>query len=207
MSPFLANIVSLFVVCAIGVFLSLALLWRVGSWRVSSAEVLNTDEGLPVGSVAPDVAGHHGAQDAHLEFGAVPTFLVFGASTCQPCKELLSIAPSHPALRGFRFVYVGDSEELDLHPSLLDPWEIYRFNDEASARALWRAPVSPYFHFIDDRRRVVAKGIANKPEHLDRLLMLQPKHRLIEPLDLSSLDTEARRLPLGGQREGDSPRR
>jgi hypothetical protein len=73
-----------------------------------------------------------------------------------------------------RLVYVGDSEDLHLEPHILARWEVYRFHDERATRERWRAPVSPYFHVVDAAGYVLAKGVANKPDHLDRLLSLRP---------------------------------
>ena len=65
-------------------------------------------------------------------------------------------------------------------------WEAYTFHNESSARDMWRAPVSPYFHLIDAEGRVAAKGIASKLMHLDRLLLLAPD--AIRPGTMSTLD-------------------
>jgi hypothetical protein len=68
----------------------------------------------------------------------------------------------------------GVVPECPVSPDLEGPWEIYTFHDEQKARDTWRAPVSPYFHSIDAYGRIAAKGIANRPEHLDRLMALKP---------------------------------
>jgi hypothetical protein len=169
-----ANVVSLsLVLCATGA-LAFALLWRVSTWQISNADLLNTAEGIRVGDPAPEVAAYAGSQEFHLSFGQRPTLLVFGTSGCEPCDQLLETAAMHPATRGTRLVAVSDKDELDIRPDLIDRWENYRFADEQRARRMWRAPVSPYFHFIDQFGRVAAKGVANRPEHLDRLLQLPP---------------------------------
>ena len=74
-----------------------------------------------------------------------------------------------------RLVYVSDDDEtLGIEPDIAGRWEAYRFHDMWRARDQWRAPVAPYFHVIDPDGRVVAKGVANPPAHLDPLLSLVP---------------------------------
>lgn len=73
-----------------------------------------------------------------------------------------------------RRVYVGDTELVDLEPEYVQDWELYWFHDEQKARRLWRAPVSPYFYAIGADGRILAKGVASQPDHLDRLLTLAP---------------------------------
>lgn len=171
-----ANIIALLLVAGTLVFLALALLWRVGVWNLSPAQVLTFDEGLRIGSMAPQVAAHRDDDDYHLDFAGVTTFLVMGTKGCRPCYQLLTAALSHPATSRARLVYISDEE-----PSSLDgkyggirKWEIYKYHDEDKARGVWRAPVSPYFHLINAQGTIIEKGIANAPEHLDRLLQLAP---------------------------------
>jgi hypothetical protein len=72
-----------------------------------------------------------------------------------------------------RRIYVTD-DDAGVDEEVTRHWEVYRFVDEEAARAQWRAPVSPYFHVIDADGRVLAKGLGNLPEHLDRLLTIKP---------------------------------
>lgn len=154
--------------------LALALLWRLGSWLVSPSEALNEDEGLPLGSEAPQVAAHLGGQDYHLSFAGQTSFVVFGLDGCAPCRDLLGVAVRHPATGYMRLVYLSDAESVDIEPQLKSRWEVYRLHDPDAAPRQWRAPVSPYFHVVDEAGRIRAKGVASKPEHLDRLLTLRP---------------------------------
>lgn len=154
---------------------ALAMFWRVGSWRISSLHTLSLDHGLAEGTEAPEIAAHRGETDIHLSFGGQPSFILFGSSQCQPCLELLAAASTHPATRPMRLIYLAESEDVDVDPDRLSRWEVYRFHDELRSRTTWRAPVSPYFHVIDSNNRVIAKGVANKTDHLDRLLELAPE--------------------------------
>jgi hypothetical protein len=155
--------------------LSLALLWRLAAWRVRPAAALIEDEGLLVGSEAPQVAAHRGDQDAHLGFVGRTSFVVFGQQPCEPCNQLLEVAAWHPATRHMRLVYLSDSDDvLGVEPQVKARWEMYRLHDSQAARAQWRAPVNPYFHVVDEDGRILAKGVANRAEHLDRLLSLRP---------------------------------
>jgi hypothetical protein len=174
-SAWLANVVALAAAAALVTAWALALLWRVGSWHIAPAATLTIDEGLRVGSQAPELActATDGA-DMHLGFEGTWSFVVFGTEACGPCYQLLAAAPKHPATRSLRRVYVVDGAISDLSPEALESWEVYTYHDETSAREMWRAPVSPYFHVVDPRGRVAAKGVANLPEHLDRLLSLRP---------------------------------
>lgn len=187
------NIAVLGVALVLECWLALSLLWRVSHWRSPKAMTLNEDYGLAVGSQALEVAAHAGSQDFHLTFGGQHTFLVFGAHGCEPCHELLANAAVHPATRPMRLVYVADGEDVDVEPQVGVRWEIYRFHGEERARRQWRAPASPYFHVIDGDGRIAAKGIANRLEHLDRLLDVGPSHGrlLTEALPRRLRDEEA----------------
>jgi hypothetical protein len=66
MSPWIANEVALALALLVLIVSALALLWRVGSWRISPAATLNLDEGLRIGSIAPELAVRAGEQDFHL---------------------------------------------------------------------------------------------------------------------------------------------
>lgn len=174
MSAFWANSVALIGFAATIGWLGLALLWRVGAWQTHPAQTLVEDEGLRVGSSAPQITALRGTDEFHLAFQGQTAFVVFGTKTCGPCRSLLRAAGTHPATRSMRLVYVGDSEEIDVEPEIARRWETYRFHDEVNARKRWRAPVSPYFHVIDGVGRIAAKGIGSSPLHLDRLLALNP---------------------------------
>ena len=154
--------------------LALGLLWRLGSWLVDQSEALNEDEGLAVGSEAPQVACHAGEQEFHLTLVGRTAFVAMGTFGCQPCSDLLTAAARHPASAHMRLIYLSDTDQVEVDPQVAVFWETYRFHDEDAARRQWRAPVSPYFHVVDEHGRVRAKGVASRPEHLDRLLSLQP---------------------------------
>jgi hypothetical protein len=173
-SAWVSNIVALLVGLGATSVLALALLWRLGSWHVDQSEALNEDEGLPIGSEAPQVACHARDQEFHLTLVGRTAFVAIGTFGCEPCRDLLSVAARHPATAHMRLVYLSDTDQIEVDPQVAPLWEIYRFHDEDAARRQWRAPVSPYFHVIDEHGRVRAKGVANRPEHLDRLLSLQP---------------------------------
>ena len=168
------NAVALFGVLVLISTFALGLLWRLGSWAISTPALLTLDEGLPIGSEAPDIAAHSYDQDMHLSFQGRQSVVVFGARGCEPCNQLLEIAANHPATRDLRLVYVSDADDVDVSPDTLRRWETYRFHDEPSARERWRAPVSPYLHIVDVNGRIAAKGIANQAEHLDRFFGLGP---------------------------------
>jgi len=160
---------------ALGIWaLALALLWRLGSWHVGPAEALIEDEGLSVGDTAPEIAAHLGDRARHLTFGGETTFVAFGLHGCEPCRDLVNAAASHPATSYMRLVYLSDVDKIDVESQIRSRWEIYRFDNASYVRRQWRAPVSPYFHVVDEAGCIVAKGVANRPEHLDRLLGLGP---------------------------------
>ncbi len=189
-----ANVVALALAFFAEGALALALLWRVGSWQMHAAELLTVDEGLRLGSPAKELAGYVGDQEIHIGFGQKPAFLVFASTGCKPCTELLEVATTHPATRATRLVVFSDDEELEIPPHLASHWESYRFHDEKSARVMWRAPVSPYFHLVDQFGRVAAKGVANRPDHLDRLLALPPASVQISTLEVVSGGNGSRQL-------------
>lgn len=175
MSAWFANALALFLGLSVVVMLALALLWQVGSWQLPRAATLTLDEGLRIGATALEVAGYtDDGTEVHLSFAGPLTFLVFGTQGCRPCEQLLEAAGKHPATRPMRKVYVWDGRSATLDPDVLDRWEVYRFHNEEQARKHWRAPVSPYFHVIDEAGRIADKGVANQAQHLDRLLQLKP---------------------------------
>ncbi len=176
MGTWTANMLGLGVSALILAAFVLAMMWRVGSWRVSPAASLIHDEGLPIGSRASEIAAHRGADEFHLTFGFKRTFLVFGAASCLPCKDLMVAAATHPATRDLRLVLVADSVDLDIPGPFRESWEIYSFDDERLAREQWRARVSPYFYLIDEDGTIMDKGIGSHADHLDRLLALPPKY-------------------------------
>lgn len=157
-------------------FLAVSALWRVSGWSDRSAHSLSYRYGLPLGAVAPQVAAYKNDQEQHLSFLGRPTLLVFGAVGCVPCEELINAAANHPAMRPCRLVYLSATSDppAGLPPFISERWEFCRFHDEGHARERWQAPVSPYFHLINDAGRIIAKGVANQGAHLDRLLSIPP---------------------------------
>lgn len=151
-----------------------AAIWRVAAWNAGPAAMLIHDEGLPLGSLAPGVAGHRGDGDVDLAFLGGYTFVVFGGENCEPCADLVEIAPVHPATRWMRLVYLSATDHAPGRSGLANRWETYRLDNEVAAREQWRAPVIPYYHVVDERGRVRAKGVANKDAHLDRLFSILP---------------------------------
>ena len=190
-----ANIVALAALTGLTAILAAALLWRVSQWNVHPAEALTYDEGRAIGSIATEVAAYADEHEVHLSFGGLPTFLVFGNRGCAPCLQLLEAASSHPATRQMRLVSLSDSDESDLAPDLVSRWELYRYHDEEAQRRNWRAPVSPYFHVIDAAGRIVDKGVANRPGHLDRLLEFSPPGVRVHTLGELALSTDGREEP------------
>lgn len=184
MSPLTANDVALGIGIVVLGLLALALLWRIGAWLVPQSVSLNFDRGLPIGSSAPPVAAQTSDYDVDLGFGgAQRTFLVFGVTGCKPCDELLSIGRKHPATRSMRLVYLTDAFQEEAYPR---EWEVYRYVDETLARGIWDVQVSPYFYVIDEAGRILDKGLANRPEHLDRLMGLLPSELQTTWLTLDS---------------------
>jgi hypothetical protein len=179
----LSNALGLVVVAMLTAWLALSLYWRVGRWNLHPAERLTLDEGLRVGSKAKEVACHAGESEHHLSFGGKFSLLVFGREDCEPCSEILRVAAQHPATRSMRLVYVSNVDVPVVDPSISVRWEFYRFHAEDAARKQWRAFVSPYFHVIDPDGMVVAKGVANKPGHLNRLLDVAPPATVRMPVD------------------------
>lgn len=177
-----ANVIALSLTLAGTAALALALLWRVTTWQTHAADQLTNFEGLSIGSLTKPLSAHTGREDAEVMFGDKVTFLVFATSNCKPCGELLRVVVTHPATRHMRKVVVSDDDRLQIPQELGCLWESYRFHDEERSRADWRAPVSPYFYVIDEFSRILAKGVANRSEHLDRLLDLPPTSLKVETL-------------------------
>lgn len=169
----MANTVGLVIAATLLGMAALALFWRVGSWQVSRAASLTFDEGLRLGSRAPNLVGSTETYQVDLNWGDRLTFLAFGDEGCDPCRDLVAAARNHPATKHMRLVYVTGELNPDIDPT--GSWEIYQYDDEDSTRELWRVPpVSPYFYVIDPRGQIMDKGVANAQDHLDRLFSLLP---------------------------------
>lgn len=167
-------ITPLSLVLVLAITSAIAGLWRVSSWNVGNLERLLTQEGVPVGAQAPDLTGHADEYDVHVTFEGVHTFVIFAEGGCPPCLDLIDAADKHPALAHARLIYASSSEPEFPVALTVRQWEIIRFHDEPAARRHWNAPVSPFYHFIDPLGRVVSKGVASRPSHLDHLLQAAP---------------------------------
>lgn len=176
MSPWLANALGLALLLLVANAFAAAALWRVSGWGTRSAEGFALRHGIAAGARAPQIAGYDQDKEVHMGFIGGRTIVVFGKGDCDPCVELLYAGSNHPALSRARRVYLSaePAPPAGLDPYVHTQWEFYRFHDEERTRLQWEAPVSPFFHFIDEDGRVLAKGIANRPSHLDRLLDIPP---------------------------------
>lgn len=176
MSAWATNALAIGLLTLATMLVAAAALWRVSAWSARTIESLTFRHGLPPGATAPQIAAETRSGDAHLSFLGRATLVVFGQVGCDPCKRLVEAAPSHPALRHARLVYLSSSPDspIGLAPEIAISWEFYRFHDEAMARDRWQAPVSPYFHYITDAGNVAARGVANDARHLDRLFDIPP---------------------------------
>ena len=177
MSEWPANAAALAALGLPALLAALAAIWRAAAWNAKPAQALIHDNGLPVGAVAPGLAGHAGDDDVDTAFIGGYSFVVFGDDRCVPCQMLVEAASKHPATRWMRLVYASKSGVLPGAPHFASRWEAIRLHNEDRAREQWNAPVTPYFHVIDERGRIRAKGIANRPEHLDRIFMVLPSRR------------------------------
>jgi hypothetical protein len=181
------------VVAAFTLALGLALLWRIGAWQVRDLHSLHEDEGVPIGKKVPDVAAYVGSlgdgRQDHLDFVGRATLVVFGQADCEPCLSLLAVAGTHPATKHLDLVYLAggrddrlsDADAVNLRVG--SRWRLHRFVAEPMTRRQWNVAVSPYFHVVDAAGRVVTKGVASRPEHLDHLLLA------VTPADLSGEPT------------------
>lgn len=175
MSPWAANAVAIGFFAIVLTAYATTAVWRASAWNLRPSEVLNSREGLALGARAPSLTGY-GADGSEVDLAFLGgfTFLVFGTAECVPCRKLVDSASFHPATRGMRRIYASGDGGLPTERGVSAYWEAYKFHDESSQREQWNAPVSPYFHVIDQKGRVRAKGIGSADSHLDRLLSIHP---------------------------------
>lgn len=92
----LLNFVALLVGTLFVGFMALGLLWRIGSWQIRPAASLILDEGLRIGTGAPEIAAHSGENDMHLSFMDGRPSSSWGAGDASRVRASSSQPPSTP---------------------------------------------------------------------------------------------------------------
>lgn len=153
------------------------LLRQLGIIYLGTAQGVARD-GIAAGQRAPDftlpnLAGGHVSL---ADFRGHSLLLVFGSTSCAPCRTLV------PDLNEFARTRAGEFRALFLIRGT--PAETQRFVDELDVQVpvalhndeelpdKYKARVTPFAFVIDGEGIVRAKGLANNREHLDMLLKM-----------------------------------
>ncbi len=153
------------------------LLRQLGLMYLGSAQGVARD-GLAAGERAPDfnLPDLAGGLVSLAGFRGRQLLLVFGSTTCAPCRSLM------PDLNVFARERAAELQVLYLSRGGLE--ETQRFVDELEVRApvavhsdhelpdKYKARVTPFAFVIDGEGIVRAKGLANNRDHLEQLLRM-----------------------------------
>lgn len=133
--------------------------------------------GIPVGTVIPDLqfSALSGSKVQLSDYAQQPLLLLFTAPTCAPCEEL------KPHLKQFleRYPALGTvifsmHEKVEESERFVRDWGvrgvIVPLTDRTMYETRFDGQVTPFAFLLDGNRKVVAKGLVNKMEDLERLL-------------------------------------
>jgi methylamine dehydrogenase accessory protein MauD len=175
--PWLASYIVLWGVVLFQGAIIFVLLRQLGLMYMGSAQGVARD-GLAAGERAPEFAlpDLAGRLVSLADFRGRPLLLVFGSTTCAPCRGLI------PDLNVFTRERAAELQVLYLSRS--EPEETQRFVSELDVRVpvaihsdhelpdKYKARVTPFAFVIDAEGVVQAKGLANNREHLEQLLRM-----------------------------------
>ena len=175
--PWLASYIVLWAVVLFQGAAIFVLLRQLGLMYMGSAQGVGRD-GLAPGERAPDFAlpDLTGGLISLTEPRGLPLLLIFGSTTCAPCRGLI------PDLNAFARERAAELQVLYLSRGNLE--ETRRFVDELDVRVpvaihpdhelpdKYKARVTPFAFVIDGEGTVRAKGLANNRDHLEQLLRM-----------------------------------
>lgn len=135
-------------------------------------------DGIAAGQRAPDftLPDLAGRLRSLADFRGRPLLLVFGSTSCAPCRSLVpdlnAFAQTHAAELDALFAIRGTPSETQRFVDELGlAVPVGVFNDEELPEK-YKARVTPFAFVIDGEGIVRSKGLANNRAHLDMLLKL-----------------------------------
>lgn len=175
--PWLISYIVLWAVVLFQGFVIFLLLRQLGVIYLGTAQGVSRD-GLALGRRAPDFALQDldGRPVALAGFRGLPLLLVFGSTTCAPCRALI------PDLNAFARERREELRALFLCRG--EPAEAQRFAQEngiqvpvavhpdTSLSDKYRARVTPFAFLIDGEGVIRGKGLANNREHLEMIMRM-----------------------------------
>jgi len=150
---------------------------QLGMMYLGTAQGVARD-GIAAGQRAPDftLPNLAGSLVSLADFRGRSLLLVFGSTSCAPCRGLA------PDLNEFARAKAGEFDALFLIRGT--PNEVQRFVDELDVRVpvalyndeelleKYKTRVTPFAFIIDGEGVVRAKGLANNREHIDMLVKM-----------------------------------
>ncbi len=157
------------------VVLSLARQIGVLHERIAPLGALRVDEGPAVGAMAPNVAAYLLDGSRFDIAKSIPAgnarLLLFVSANCLLCRKVVPLAKSVASAEGLQLVFVGDatpSEQRELIER--DNLDRYPFVNGPELGIAFAVGKLPYGVLLDDRGKVVAKGLLNSREHIESLV-------------------------------------
>ena len=151
------------------------LLRQLGIIYLGTAQGVGRD-GIAPGQRAPDftLPDLSGALHSLADFRGRSLLLVFGSTSCAPCRGLVpdlnTFALTHAAALKALFLIRGTPSEIERFTGELDiQVPVAILSDEELAEK-YKTRVTPFAFVIDGEGVVRSKGLANNGEHLDMLL-------------------------------------
>jgi methylamine dehydrogenase accessory protein MauD len=175
-----ASIVALWIVVALMAFLLVGALRQIGLFQLRLGEdmgALITDTGLDRGATGPDFEAIEIATGLSKRFSDLitgPSMLVFMTPSCLACRQLAPHLNEVIATRNdFRFAVVcsGDlaSCRAFAHKYQFDTPVVLADTMSTVARS-YEVKLTPLAYVLDEKRRVLIRGVANDWNQLESLL-------------------------------------
>lgn len=157
------------------VVLSLARQIGVLHERIAPLGALRVDEGPAVGSMAPNVAAYLLNGERFDVVNSIPAgsarLLLFVSANCLLCRKVVPLAKSVASAEGLQLVFVGDATPSEQQALVeRDNLEKYPFVNGPELGVAFAVGKLPYGVLLDDRGKIVAKGLVNTREHLESLV-------------------------------------
>jgi methylamine dehydrogenase accessory protein MauD len=175
--PWLASYIVLWGVVLFQGAVIFVLLRQLGLMYMGSAQGVARD-GLAAGERAPeftlpDLAGR---LVPLADFRGRPLLLVFGSTTCAPCRGLIPdlnvFARERAAELQVLYLSRGEADETQRFVSELDVRVPVAIHPDHELPDKYKARVTPFAFVIDAEGVVRAKGLANNRDHLEQLLRM-----------------------------------
>ena len=151
------------------------LLRQLGLMYMGTAQGVSRD-GLAAGERAPEftLPDPAGRPVSLAGFAGRPLLLVFGSTTCAPCRGLIpdlnAFARERAAELQVLYLSRGEADETRLFIEELDVRVPVAVHPDMALPDQYKARVTPFAFVIDGEGIVRAKGLSNNRDHLEGLL-------------------------------------